>query len=192
MTSICVGLMSSISSVQHFQKQRFIFPFLLLGCSTLDHNRRSSRTSSLKKKHLQHKWWWIRQERDKRGVITGRDRQGGGRWETTKRKSAFQSRVENSGAWAALMRTLFLLTLKLQQWGSWWGNDASLITTSVVTITFSLSNVKPDIRLLYKWGMNVQEETSQQNSVRTAGCRDATVYLHMFSCVYEAINHTQL
>lgn len=90
-------------------------------------------------KHLQHKWWRMRQERDERGVITGRDRQGGGRWETTKRKPAFQSRVENSGAWAAQMRTLFLFTLKLQQWGSWGGDDASLKTTSVVTITFSPS-----------------------------------------------------
>lgn len=127
-------------SAAHFQKQRFIFPvLLLLGYSTLDHPRGAAEHPvwNQKKKTFN----TSDEECGKKGMSEEQLRaetDGEVEGETQrKRKSACQSRVENSRAWwSSDEDALPLPPLKLQQWGSWWGNDASLITTSVVTITF--------------------------------------------------------
>lgn len=71
------------------------------------------------------------------------------------------------------------------------GNDASLITTSVVAITFSLSNVKPDIRLLYK--MRHERAGSR---VAAESCQDGwmqgrySVFTHVLTCLPSNKSHT--
>lgn len=114
----------------------------------------------------------------------GRARRSNGQveGETEKTKSAFQIRVERAAEpkpaprsrgvrqGQILMRTFFLITVKLQRRGGR-GNDASLISTSLVwfgsglcmftvTITFSLSNLELCIHLLYKWGVEVRKDTT--------------------------------
>lgn len=140
-TFICVGLPSSISSVQNTRNYWCIFPFILPRYTPPPRGAAEHPAQRAK-----HPTQVMKRNRAEEMNVTGKRQspcreRGGGSFGRESRTVNVSDGGGGSG-WVpcssgrmqeqTVMRMFFLITVKLPQWGGAPGNDASLITASIV------------------------------------------------------------